>query len=112
MAAALCVCETLINDRLLTQVQERGEQLRAGLRGIAHQYPQYFAEVRGWGLINGLVLQPEGELTALDIVQAAITTGLLVAPAGPQVVRLVPPLIVSANEVDQAIALLHQIMAR
>lgn len=102
-AAALCVCQTLEQENLLANVQARGQQLRAGLAAIAKEYPEQVAQVRGWGLINGLVLNPEGELTSIDLVKAAMAEGLLLVPAGPKVVRFVPPLIVTAAEVDQAL---------
>ncbi|MGB0561695.1 MAG: aspartate aminotransferase family protein [Spirulinaceae cyanobacterium] len=102
-AAALTVAQTIEQENLLANVQARGEQLRRQLRAIARQYPQYFAEVRGWGLINGMVLTEETKLTSIEIVKAAMAQGLLLVPAGPKVVRFVPPLIVSSDEVDEAV---------
>jgi len=107
-AAALCVCQTLEQENLLANAQERGEQLRAGLGRIAQKYPHLIAEVRGWGLISGLVLKPEVELTSLEIVKAAMVEGLLLVPAGPQVIRFLPPLIVAAAEVDRALQVVEQ----
>lgn len=100
---ALAVCQTLERDNLLAHVQERGEQLRAGLQAIAQTYPNLIAEVRGWGLINGLVLSADADLTSSDIVKATIDEGVLLVPAGPKVIRFVPPLIVSAEEIDEAL---------
>ena len=102
-AAALSVCQTLERENLLANVQARGEQLRQGLQAIAQQYPDQIAEVRGWGLIDGLVLQEAATLTSGEIVKAAIAEGLLLVPAGPKVVRFVPPLIVTEAEVHQAL---------
>lgn len=110
-AAALTVCQTLEQDRLLQNVQERGEQLRKGLRAIAAKYPQLIAEVRGWGLINGMELQPETPLTSIEIVKTAMEQGVLLVPAGPKVVRFVPPLIVSAEEIDRAVAEVEKAIA-
>ncbi|HEY9847245.1 MAG TPA: aspartate aminotransferase family protein, partial [Candidatus Caenarcaniphilales bacterium] len=84
-AAALCVCQILEQDQLLLNVQQRGEQLRAGLRVIAQKYPSWIHEVRGWGLINGLELKPEVALTSVEVVKAAVAEGLLLVPAGPKV---------------------------
>lgn len=100
---ALAVCQTLMQENLLHNVQVCGEALRAGLTAISHQYPELFTQARGWGLINGLVLQPQAGVTSLDIVKAAMEQGLLLVPAGPQVVRLVPPLIVSHEQVQEAL---------
>jgi acetylornithine/N-succinyldiaminopimelate aminotransferase len=105
---ALTVCRTLEQENLLGNVQARGEQLRSGLQALAVQHPTVIAEVRGWGLINGLVLHAESEFTSADIVKTAIEQGVLLVPAGPKVVRVVPPLTVSEAEIDQAIAAVKQ----
>jgi acetylornithine aminotransferase len=108
---ALSVCQTLERENILQNVQDRGEQLRTGLRAIAAKYPQQIGEVRGWGLINGLELRANIQLTAADIVNAAIKEGVLLVPAGPKVVRFVPPLIVTEAEVNTALEALEKAIA-
>ncbi|QSJ15070.1 aspartate aminotransferase family protein [Nostoc sp. UHCC 0702] len=99
---ALAVCQTLERENILQNVEARGEQLRNNLKAIAAKYPNYISQVRGWGLINGLELQADIPITAADVVKAAIDEGVLLVPAGPKVVRFVPPLIVTNAEVDTA----------
>lgn len=108
----LTVAETLVKDNILANVQARGEQLRAGLGELVKRYPDHLEMVRGWGLINGLVLKPDCGLDAISIVKAGIEAGLLLVPAGPQVVRYVPPLIVSEAEITEAIDLTDKIINR
>lgn len=110
-AAALCVCETIERENLLQNVQERGEQLRNGLKAIAAKYSGQITEVRGWGLINGMELNADTQLTAADVVKGAIAEGLLLVPAGPKVIRFVPPLIVSEAEVNTALQAVERAMA-
>ena len=110
-AVALAVCQTLESDHLLQNAQERGEQLRMGLCAIAERYPEKVADVRGWGLINGLEIQAKIDLTSAQVVQSGINQGVLMVPAGPKVVRFVPPLIVSAAEIDQALHAVDQAFA-
>jgi len=110
-AVALAVCQTLERENLLANVQERGEQLRQGLRAIAQNYPDAIAEVRGWGLINGLVLKSDIDLTSVELVKTAMDAGLLLVPAGPKVVRFVPPLIISLAEIDQALQAVERSLA-
>lgn len=111
-AVALSVCQTLERDHILENVQQRGEQLRMGLQQLASQYPHLIAEVRGWGLINGLELKADQPVTAIEVVKAAMQQGLLLVPAGPQVVRFVPPLIVTADEIDEALTLCDRALAQ
>ena len=110
-AASLAVLKTLEKDNLLQNVQARGEQLRTRLRAIATKYNNIFIDVRGWGLIDGMEITPEVDLTSLDIVKKAMENGLLLAPAGPKVLRFVPPLIVTEAEIDQAIDILETTLA-
>jgi acetylornithine/N-succinyldiaminopimelate aminotransferase len=110
-AVALAVCQTLEQENLLENVRERGEQLRSGLRSIAQKYPNLVTEVRGWGLINGMELKADIDLTSAAVVKAAMAQGLLLVPAGPKVVRFVPPLIVTAAEVDQALQVIDRALA-
>jgi acetylornithine aminotransferase len=98
----LTITQVLERDHLLENVQQRGDQLRAGLNAIAAQYPDHLEGARGWGLINGLVLR-EGSIAPIAVVKAALEVGLLLVPAGSHVVRYVPPLIVSATEIDEAL---------
>lgn len=108
--AALAVLQTLETENILQNVQQRGEQLRVKLRAIAHKYPNLFTEVRGWGLINGIELSSDVDLTSIQLVKAAMDQGLLLAPAGAKVLRFVPPLVVSEAEVDQAVTILEQVI--
>jgi acetylornithine/N-succinyldiaminopimelate aminotransferase len=102
-AIALSVCRTLDQENLLENVIARGEQLRMGLEALALKHSQWIAGSRGWGLINGLVIQDEVPTTAADIVKAAMNEGLLLVPAGPKVVRFVPPLIITASEINEVL---------
>ena len=109
--AALAVCHTLEKENIIQNAHHRGEQLRSGLQAIAAKYSNHIAEVRGWGLINGMELQADIELTAIDVVKAAMNEGLLLVPAGAKVVRFVPPLIVTEAEVDKALQIVDKVMS-
>jgi acetylornithine/N-succinyldiaminopimelate aminotransferase len=109
-AVALAVCQTIERDDILANVRDRGRQLRGRLQDLAAKYPQIISQVRGWGLINGIELHPDSQLTAADVVGAGIAAGLLLVPAGAKVVRMVPPLIVSAEEIELAVTILDRVL--
>jgi len=105
-AAGMAVARAIESEGLLENADQRGEQLRAALKALAAE-PELagvVADVRGWGLLSGIQLSDESGLTAGEVVGKCIEKGLLLVPAGPTVVRFVPPLIVSEAEVDSAVA--------
>ncbi|MEM9538301.1 MAG: aspartate aminotransferase family protein [Cyanobacteria bacterium P01_E01_bin.42] len=110
-AAGLAVGKTLLDEDLLQNASLRGEQLRGKLTEILQRYPDTFTEVRGWGLINGLEIAAEREITSIDIIKVTTEKGLLLVPAGPKVLRFVPPLIVSEAEVNEAMEKLESAIA-
>lgn len=109
---ALSVCQTLEKENILENVQEQGAHLREGLKMIARKYSQHISEVRGWGLINGMEIKAESQLTAADVVKAAMDEGLLLVPAGLKVVRFVPPLIVTDTDINQALQIVEKVLAK
>ena len=111
-AAALAVLDTLDRDDLITNARERGFQLRRGLQALADRtrgMNNKIAEVRGWGLILGVELGPDEPRAAIDLARAALAQGLLLVPAGPRVLRLVPPLTGSPGECDEALELIARL---
>ncbi|WP_245395455.1 acetylornithine transaminase [Anthocerotibacter panamensis] len=105
---ALAACRILEAQNLVANARLRGEQLQVGLTKLAQRFPEQVAGVRGWGLIQGLVLQED---RAVQVVNAALQQGLLLVPAGASVVRLVPPLIVTSTEIEEALDLLGRALA-
>ena len=104
-AAGNAVMRAFAEDGLLANVNERGAQLRAGLEALAAS-TGVVKEVRGWGLILGMELTEECGFLAGDVVGKLTEAGMLTVPAGLRVVRFVPPLVVTAQEVDGALALI------
>lgn len=74
-------------------------------------------EVRGLGLLLGIGLNPsliptaEGSTPALTLVKDLMAEGLLLVPAGPETLRLLPPLNVTDSEVDEALAIIHRVLS-
>ena len=99
-AAAGAVCD-VIDDELLADVRAKGDLLRDRVRALPR-----VEEVRGRGLLLGASLdRPAG-----NVVDACRERGLLVGSAGPEVLRLTPPLTVSAEELEQGLELLEEVL--
>ncbi|MEB3172972.1 MAG: aspartate aminotransferase family protein [Cyanobacteriota bacterium] len=100
--AGLTVLEQLERRALLPHVQAMGHQLQQQLAELVARHPALFEGVRGWGLLQGLVLRADAGFTAPELVKAALEQGLLLVPAGPQVVRFVPPLVIQPRHLRHA----------
>ncbi|CAN0185742.1 unnamed protein product, partial [Laminaria digitata] len=75
-------------------------------------WPGRFEGVRGWGLINGLVLEEDSPVLAGAVVNETTKLGLLLVPAGLKVVRFVPPLVATAADVSKALSIIDQALAK
>ncbi|MGA8014361.1 MAG: acetylornithine transaminase [Candidatus Dormiibacterota bacterium] len=105
-AVAAAVLRTIDEDDLVYNAERMGAHLSAGLRGLAeHGAP--IAGLRGRGLMLGVLLDRP---IAPQVVRAALGHGLIVNATGDQVLRLVPPLILSEAEADEAVRRLGSAM--
>ena len=101
-SAAACAVVEAIDDALLENVAARGAQLSAGLQKLSG-----VREVRGRGLLLAGLLDRD----AAPVVDECRARGLLVLTAGPDVLRLLPPLVVTEAEVDEALGVLQEVLA-
>ncbi|HEY0798944.1 MAG TPA: aminotransferase class III-fold pyridoxal phosphate-dependent enzyme, partial [Candidatus Baltobacteraceae bacterium] len=103
-AAALAALDVLRDDDLVLNARERGEQLLGGVRSIAADFPAVVREARGRGLLVGVELRNEGYGGAIipEMLKLGVTAAWTLN--AQRVIRLEPPLIVSAAEVDRALA--------
>lgn len=106
-AAANAVIETIESDGVLATARARGSRLREGLEALVRGAP-HAAGTRGAGLLLGLTLDAP---VAADVVAACRDRHLLVNAVAPDVVRLAPPLTVTRQEVDQALATLRDALS-
>ena len=108
MAVGNAVLDVILEEGFLDQVREVGLVFAQGLAAIADHYPDIVDEVRGAGLMLGVKCKcPNGELLS-----AMRDRHLLGAPAGDNVVRLLPPLTVTAEEARDGLARLEAAAAQ
>jgi acetylornithine aminotransferase len=101
------VIEEIERRGLLEKVRANGALLQSLLQELVARHPDRLQGERGWGLLRGLVLQPDGP-TAPDLVKAAMAEGLLLVPAGTGVVRFVPPLVIKRRQLRKAVERLEK----
>jgi acetylornithine/N-succinyldiaminopimelate aminotransferase len=102
-AAGLVVLETVNNPEFLAEIARKGEKIMAAIRGW--NLPAV-KEVRGRGLMIGIDIAND----AWPVLEAALGRGLLALPAGQKTLRLLPPYIISDNEIDQGLEILRKII--
>jgi acetylornithine/N-succinyldiaminopimelate aminotransferase len=107
-AAANAVLDVMLAPGFLPEVDRKARRLWSLLQKVVAEFPDVFEEVRGAGLIVGLkCIVPNSEVQ-----EAFIAEGLLSVTAGENVVRLVPPLVITDGDIDDAIAMMRRGAAR
>jgi acetylornithine aminotransferase len=109
--AGLTVIAEIERRGLLEHVQAMETVLVDLLQQLARRHPGLIAGVRGWGLLQGLVLHDTAP-TAPEVVKAALAEGLLLVPAGPRVVRVVPPLVIRPRHLRALVDRLENALGR
>jgi len=104
--AGLAVIAVIERDGLLDHVTAMGEHLTSAIDQLAHPL---IIGVRGRGLLRGIVL---AEPVAAAVSDAALDAGYIVNAPGPQVLRLAPPLVVTAGQLDTFVAALPGLLDR
>lgn len=114
-AAAIATLSEILEKDLCSNALAREKQIR---ETIADWSFPALTELRGKGLMLGWKLNaqnmtvPDGRTAALHVVLQLMENGLLTVPAGPDVVRWLPPLNVSEAEVTEALAILKKVLTR
>ena len=106
-AAGVAVIETLLNDGVLENCQKMGAYFLSKLQVLKDKF-SFITEVRGQGLILGAELDRDGA----DIATICLEEGLLINCAAGKVLRFIPPLIVTKDEIDHGMDILEKVLAR
>ena len=105
MAAAKATLETLLSEDLISNCRHRGGYFMDMLNDLRKKHP-IIRDVRGRGLLIGMELDCE----VAGIIKKCMDRGVLIASAGPRVLRFVPPLIVTEQEISQVVEILDGVL--
>ena len=103
-AAANVVLDAVANDSFLAGVRDVGTHFKQALTDLQSKYPAHIAEVRGAGLILGMEMQRNEDAAA--IARRMLEQGVIINCTAGNVLRFIPPLIFTKNEVDELIRVL------
>ncbi len=98
------VMDIVATPEFLGDVCAKAGRLRQRLEGLVASHPEVFVEVRGSGLMLGV----ECKVTNTDVVKTGYDAEVLTVPGGANVIRLLPPLNISNDEIDEAVARLDK----
>lgn len=98
-AVGNAVMQTVADDAFLAEVSRKAGQLRQRLEGLVASHPDIFETVRGSGLMIGLKCR----VPNTDLVKAAYDTGVIVIPGGDNVVRLLPALNITEEDIGEGL---------
>ena len=101
--AALWALDQVLAEGFLTHVRAASVRLAAGLEALAQKHPSIH-EARGLGLLRAIDLAPDAGFDAPALIAAARDKGLLLVRGGDRALRLLPPLNVTNDEIDEALA--------
>jgi acetylornithine/N-succinyldiaminopimelate aminotransferase len=104
-AVANGVLDVVLADGFLEHVRDVALRLRAELEQLAASFPGVVEEIRGQGLLLGLRCGPPNA----DLSAELMARGMLAVPAGENVLRLLPPLIIEQQHIDEAIGTLQDV---
>jgi acetylornithine/N-succinyldiaminopimelate aminotransferase len=107
MAAANAVLDVVLGEGFLDRVQTCAAMLKQGLAELVDRHPAVVDQVRG----EGLMLALRCRVNNGDVVATALRHGLLIATAGDNVARFLPPLVISEAEVAEGLARLDRTLA-
>lgn len=106
-AAVYATLTTIKSEGLVDKVAEKGEYFKNELRKLQEKYPDKVTDVRGCGLMLGMEVAGEGK----PIVESCLANNVIVNCTAGNVIRIVPPLIVSKEEIDIVVAALDKALA-
>ena len=107
MAVGNAVLDEVLKPGFLDHVDRVSNQMRQGLAAIKDRHPSIIEDVRGEGLLLGV----KAKIVNTDLVAALRDQKMLTVGAGDNVVRLLPPLIISEDEVREGLARLEKACA-
>ena len=106
-AAGAAAAKVIVDENIPELANETGAYFRGKLNSLAEKY-DFITEVRGMGMLIALQMNVD---IAGATVTAALPEGLLINAVRPNMIRFMPPLNVTRDEIDEAVAILHKVLA-
>ena len=100
--------ETHKESKAYNEIKEKGDYLHSRLCELQNRFPEIVSGARGLGLIQGLVLK---DISPAEVIRECESNGLILLRAGTDVLRLVPPLVITKNEIDEGVGIIAKVLS-
>lgn len=107
MAVGNAVLDVMLEEGFFEHVQKMSDLLFAGLLDLQKKYPKIICDIRGLGLMIGV----ECTMETRPLIAKGLEMGLVIAPSGTHILRLLPPLIINEDHVAEALQKLDELLA-
>jgi len=107
MAVANAVLDVILADGFLETVRQRAQRLSQGLAELVRRHPDRLEETRGFGLLLGLKCR----IPNTELMSRLRDKHLLVATAGDNVLRILPPLIVEESHIEEGLRIIDGVLS-
>jgi len=104
-AVALAALEVLQEENLAQKADVLGQRLRKQLTVLQKRFP-FITTVRGRGLLNAIVVDPNYKKTAWDLCILLAKRGLLAKPTHDHIIRFAPPLVITEQQIDECLQII------
>ena len=101
---AMAALDVVREERLAENSERQGRRFRERLAALGHPM---IGAVRGKGLLNAVVVTPQGGKTAWDVCVAMKDRGLLAKPTHDHIIRFAPPLVITDGQMDEALGVIE-----
>jgi ornithine--oxo-acid transaminase len=108
---AMTALQVLVDENLAENADRLGKLFRAEISQLIEKYP-FVTTVRGKGLLNAIIIKPQGEgKTAWEFCVALKEKGLLAKPTHGDIIRFAPPLVITEEEIRWAVKVIEEVMS-
>jgi ornithine--oxo-acid transaminase len=106
-AVAMAAVRVLINEELIQNARELEPRLAGFLHRMKQTYP-FISAVRGKGLLHAMVIEAQGQCNAWNLCLRMMQNGLLAKPTREHIIRLAPPLIITGEQLNEAMEIMEK----
>lgn len=104
--------QVLIDEKLADNSHLMGELFRSGMNELQRQYPDIVTGVRGKGLFNAVIIQPQQGKSAWNVCIEMRNNGLLAKPTQSNIIRFAPPLVMNRQQVEQGVDIIAKAITK